>query len=101
MTGQDAELAGIQRIVTGDQYMTIYKAMKDQARLAAEVAVALANGEEVVGDFEIDGTPASLLPAIVVTRELIMSTVVADGIYTVEQICTPEYVAACRAAGIE
>jgi len=100
VTGQDAELAGIQRIVSGDQYMTIYKAMKAQATLAAEVAVKLAKGEPVTGDIEVDGTPATLLSAIVVTIDNIMDTVVADGIYTVAEICTPEYAAACAAAGI-
>jgi D-xylose transport system substrate-binding protein len=101
VTGQDAELAGIQRIVSGDQYMTIYKNMKAQAELAAEIAVKLANGETVTSDFEIEGTPATLLDAVVVTVDNIMETVVADGIYTVAQICTPEYAAACAAAGIE
>lgn len=101
VTGQDAELAGIQRIVSGDQYMTIYKAMKQQATLAAEVAVKLANGEEVTGEIEVNGAPATLLDAVVVTRDNIMDTVVRDGIYTVAEICTPEYAAACAAAGIK
>ncbi|MBU1588661.1 MAG: substrate-binding domain-containing protein [Actinobacteria bacterium] len=101
VTGQDAELAGIQRIVSGDQYMTIYKAMKQQATLAAEVAVKLAKGETVTGDIEVNGAPATLLSAVVVTRDNIMDTVVADGIYTVAEICTPEYAAACAAAGIK
>ena len=100
ITGQDAELSGIQRIVSGDQYMTIYKAMKAEATLAAEVAVKLANGEKVSGDVTINGTPSTLLSAVVVTIDKIMATVVADGIYTVAEICTPEYADACAAAGI-
>ncbi len=40
VTGQDAELAAIQRIITGDQRMTVYKAIRPQAERAAEVAVA-------------------------------------------------------------
>ena len=31
VTGQDAELAAIQRIIAGEQYMTIYKAIKPEA----------------------------------------------------------------------
>lgn len=100
VTGQDAELAGIQRIVSGDQYMTIYKAIRDEARLAADVAVALAQGQPVTGDLRIEGTPATLLDAVVVTIDDIMDTVVADGVYTVDQICTAEYAEACTAAGI-
>jgi D-xylose transport system substrate-binding protein len=101
VSGQDAELAGIQRIISGDQYMTIYKAMKAQAELAAEVAVKLATGETVTGETTIDGTPATLLGAQVVTIDNIMDTVVADGVFTVAQICTPDYAAACAAAGIK
>lgn len=100
VTGQDAELAGIQRIVSGDQYMTIYKAMKAEAQLAAKIAVKLANGETVTGDLQIDGTPSTLLGAVAVTIDNIMTTVVKDGIYTVAQICTAEYANACAAAGI-
>jgi D-xylose transport system substrate-binding protein len=100
VTGQDAELAAIQRIVGGDQYMTIYKDIKREAEVAAEMAVRLATGEEVVGDTMIEGTPATLLGAEIVTLETIMKTVVADGVYTVAEICTPEYAAACERAGI-
>ena len=44
-TGQDAELAAIQRILAGEQYMTVYKAIKAEAEAAAELAAALAKGE--------------------------------------------------------
>ncbi len=46
VTGQDAELAAIQRILAGEQYMTVYKPIKPLAENAAELAVALANGED-------------------------------------------------------
>ena len=45
ITGQDAELAGIQRIVAGKQYMTVYKAIKPEAEAAAQLAVDLAQGK--------------------------------------------------------
>src|SRR5207342_718670 len=66
VTGQDAELSALQRIVTGDQYMTVYKAIKPQAELAAEVAVALLKGEEVTGPLTIQDTPATLLDPVAV-----------------------------------
>ena len=44
VTGQDAELAGIQRILAGEQYMTVYKAIKPEAEAAASLAVALRPG---------------------------------------------------------
>ena len=46
VTGQDATLQGIQNIVNGDQCMTVYKAIKGEADAAAELAIALAKGEE-------------------------------------------------------
>jgi D-xylose transport system substrate-binding protein len=39
-TGQDAELAAIQRIVAGQQYMTVYKAIRPEANAAADWARA-------------------------------------------------------------
>jgi len=101
VTGQDAEISALQRIIAGDQYATIYKAMKQQAELAAVVADKLARGEEVTGDLEIEGTPSTLLDGVIVTIDNIMSTVIADGIYTVDEICTPAYAADCAAAGIK
>jgi D-xylose transport system substrate-binding protein len=100
VTGQDAELSAIQRILTGDQHMTVYKAIKPQAELAAEVAVKLLNGEEVTAPMEIEGTPATLLDPVAVTVDDIMGTVVADGFWSVDDICTPAYADACEAAGI-
>ena len=101
VTGQDAELTGIQRIVAGDQYMTVYKAIKLEAELAAEVADQLARGETPEGDTEVDGIPATLLTPVVVTVDNIADTVIADDFYTVDEICTAEYADACAAAGLQ
>jgi D-xylose transport system substrate-binding protein len=100
VTGQDAELSAIQRILTGDQHMTVYKAIKPQAELAADVAVALLNGEEVSAPMEIEGTPTTLLDPVAVTVDNIAETVIADGFWSASDICTPDYADACRAAGI-
>ena len=45
VTGQDAELTAIQRIIAGEQFMTVYKPIQPLAEAAAELAVAIANGE--------------------------------------------------------
>ncbi|SDH00761.1 sugar ABC transporter substrate-binding protein [Microbacterium pygmaeum] len=100
VTGQDAELSAIQRIIAGEQYMTVYKALRQQAELAAEVAVALLNGEGVTAPMEVDGIPATLLDPVAVTADNVMETVIADGFWTVADICTPNYAEACAAAGI-
>jgi len=49
VTGQDAELAGVQRILTGEQYMTVFKNLKPEATIAAEMAIAAATGNQYQG----------------------------------------------------
>jgi D-xylose transport system substrate-binding protein len=102
VTGQDAELPAIQRIVNGDQFMTVYKALKLEAETAAQLAVDLLSGKKVTGDSaDTDGVPTTLLKPVVVTIDNIMDTVVADGFYKVADICTADYADACAAAGIK
>jgi D-xylose transport system substrate-binding protein len=106
VTGQDAELAAIQRVVAGDQYMTIYKPYAREAETAAAMAVAAGRGQRFGGvttsrtNASGDSVPAVLLPVVAVTRDNVRATVVADGIWSVDQICTPQLVAACRDAGL-
>jgi D-xylose transport system substrate-binding protein len=104
VTGQDAELAAIQRLVTGTQFMTVYKALKAEAEKAAELAVALAKGEKPTTDATVNNgqkdVPSALLEPIAVTKENIKDTVVADEFWTVDKICTADYAAACASAGL-
>jgi D-xylose transport system substrate-binding protein len=107
-TGQDAELAAIQRIVAGEQGMTVYKAIKPEAELAAELAVALLNGEEPQTDVEQTtvnnetmDVPSYLLEPVVVTIDNINDTIIADGFWSVDEICTDQYADACAEAGIQ
>jgi D-xylose transport system substrate-binding protein len=107
-TGQDAELAAIQRILTGEQYMTVYKAIKPEAEAAAELAVALVRGEEPPADLingETDNgmkaVPSVLLEPVAVTEENIQDTIVKDQFYPVDEICSGQYASACKEAGIQ
>ncbi|MBS43337.1 MAG: ABC transporter substrate-binding protein [Nocardioides sp.] len=100
ITGQDAELAAIQRIVAGEQAMTIYKPIKIEADKAGEVAVALLNGEDVGETTDYNGVASFIFDPIVVTQDNVGDTVVADGFYSVEDICTSDYADACEAAGL-
>lgn len=101
VTGQDAELAAIQRIVAGQQAMTIYKPIKIEAETAAEVAVDIANGEDVEAPDEYEGIASFIFDPIVVTQDNVMDTVVEDGFYSVDDICTDQYADACSSAGIK
>jgi D-xylose transport system substrate-binding protein len=100
VTGQDAELAAIQRLVTGDQHMTVFKRIRQEARLAASIAVRLLRGEEVVADLLVDGVPSRLLTPVLVTRDTIRQVILENGVYTVDQICTPAYEQACQELGL-
>ncbi len=107
VTGQDAELAAIQRILAGEQYMTVYMAIKIQAEVAAEVAIALARGEQPrtglvnsTVNNNLKDVPSILLTPIAVTRENVEDTVIRDGFWTVDQVCTAGFAAACEAVGL-
>ncbi|MEE2037225.1 substrate-binding domain-containing protein [Nocardiopsis sp. CT-R113] len=100
VTGQDAELAGIQRVVAGEQHMTVYKEIRPEAEVAAAMAVALGTGEDLqldgyeiseVEDANGEAVTAVLLDVIVVTEDNVLDTVVADEVYSVEEICTDDY----------
>ncbi|MGO1507080.1 MAG: ABC transporter substrate-binding protein [Microbacteriaceae bacterium] len=101
VTGNDAEVAAIQRIIAGTQYNTISKPIKTVAEAAAEVAVQLMNGEKPKADTELFDTPSQLFTPTVVTAENVNEVIFDGGIYTVEEICTAEYADACAALGIE
>ena len=100
ITGQDAQLAAIQQILAGEQFMTVYKPITVEAEKAAEVAVDLANGEEITGTTDFQGVASFIFDPIVVTQDNVGDTVVADGFYTEEDICTDSYADACKAAGL-
>jgi D-xylose transport system substrate-binding protein len=90
VSGQDADLAAIIRILDGTQTMTVYKPLGSQATLAAEAAVALARGETVkttaavwIGNKTV---PATLLVPVAVTKGNVKQTVIKDGFQNLETI---------------
>jgi D-xylose transport system substrate-binding protein len=94
-TGQDATVSGVQRILVGQQYMTVYKATDKETKVAAEIAVALAEGKEFpnskITDEPDNGkvkVPSVLLEPVAVTKDNIKQTVVADGFITAGELCT-------------
>ncbi|WP_344600437.1 sugar ABC transporter substrate-binding protein [Streptomyces glaucus] len=108
VTGQDAELAGVQRIITGEQYMSVYKSYPKEAEVAAEMAVALAQGKSLdsIANDKVDsptakGIPAIIVPVVSLTQDNIKDTVIKDGIYTVNEICTDKYKSACDKIGLK
>ncbi|MGW0855718.1 sugar ABC transporter substrate-binding protein [Streptomyces sp. NPDC002690] len=109
VTGQDAELAGVQRIVAGEQFMSVYKPYAPEGEAAATMAVSLAKGEKIaasVATSTVDspttkGVPTYLVPVVSLTKDNIKDTVVEDGVYTVAQICAGQYASACATLGLK
>ncbi|MFI7351534.1 sugar ABC transporter substrate-binding protein [Streptomyces sp. NPDC049936] len=110
ITGQDAELSAVQRIVTGEQYMSVYKSYPQEAENAAEMAVARVQGRDIQFDAlardKVDspthkGIPAQLVPVVALTQGNIDETVVADGFYKASDICTAKYADACAEIGLK
>jgi D-xylose transport system substrate-binding protein len=115
-TGQDAELAAIQRIVAGAQYVTVYKAIRPQAEKAAELACTLLKGAQppagmITGKVDNGAieVPSILLTPIAVTAtgtdgtSSIADAIVKDRFFgdnTVAQICKG-YEDACKAARLQ
>jgi D-xylose transport system substrate-binding protein len=108
VTGQDAEVAGIQRILTGEQLMTVYQPIIDIAETSAELAVPIAQGKEPAGDIapeKVDNgmkeVPSALLDTFAVGKDNIEDTVIKEGFLKVDQICTKAYEKVCKEAGIQ
>lgn len=107
VTGQDATTQGLQNILTGDQCMTVYKAIKKEADAASQLAIALSKGQQppagLVNGKSDDGVrevPSVLLTPVAVTKDNIKDTVLADDFVTRDDLCAGKYADACTKAGI-
>jgi D-xylose transport system substrate-binding protein len=107
VTGQDSTVAGLQRILKGEQFMTIFKPIVPEAEIAAEMAISLGESGEVAtkektemienGKTEV---PSVLLTSTPVTKENINETVIAEKFVTPAELCEGAFAAACKEAGI-
>ncbi|MEY4434860.1 MAG: hypothetical protein RIR16_900 [Actinomycetota bacterium] len=101
VSGQDASVAGLQNVLLGKQYATVYKPFKVEVEAALAVIAAILNGEEVSANKTLDdGTPYIAVDPIVVTADKVKE-VVANGDATVEALCTAEVAEACAANGVQ
>jgi D-xylose transport system substrate-binding protein len=86
VAGQDAELAGVQRIVRGTQVMTVYKPIQALSEKAAELAVKMAKGKTVKTERKINNgkieVPSVLLSPIAVDKGNIDKTIIKDGFHS-------------------
>jgi D-xylose transport system substrate-binding protein len=90
VTGQDAALDAVQRIVEGKQTMTIYKPIQPLAFAAVDAAMKLARKEPVdakdkINNGKID-VPAMLFEPVVLDKNNVMQTVIKDGYHKLEDV---------------
>lgn len=90
VSGQDADLAAIVRIIRGTQTMTVYKPLGPLSKRAVDAAVTLARGGKPETSETIsNGThtvPAILLRPIAVDQKNLGATVISDGFHSAEEI---------------
>ncbi|MRH89771.1 substrate-binding domain-containing protein [Nocardia sp. SYP-A9097] len=109
VTGQDATADGLKAVLRGDQYMTVFKPIKDEAESAAKLAAALAKGDTAAADALAQGVSQDpkgkrdvksvLLTPQTITRADVKQVTDA-GFVKASDICGGELKAACTELGI-
>jgi len=100
VTGNDATLAGLQLIISGDEYNTILKPSEIVAAAAAKVAVAFLSGETPKAETTLFKTPSQLFTPSVITSKNLKTDVVDKGFASAKELCTGRYAAGCKTLGI-
>ncbi|MEO6082908.1 MAG: substrate-binding domain-containing protein [Umezawaea sp.] len=110
VTGQDATPDGLQAILRGDQYMTVFKPIKLQAEATAKLAGLLAKGDTAGADKIATKTEKDtvnnrdvksvLLDAQLITKDKVKSVIDA-GAVKASEVCVADVAAACTELGIK
>jgi D-xylose transport system substrate-binding protein len=89
ISGQDADLAAIKRVIAGTQTVTVYKPLKLIATEAAKLTVQLVKGEKTGLNAKLDNgkkqVDSLLLTPTALTKENV-NMVIDDGFYTKAQV---------------
>jgi D-xylose transport system substrate-binding protein len=108
-TGQDAELSGLQNVLSGYQCGTVYKPIYLEAQAAAALALYIRAGGTPSSDFvngqTADSTaktqvPSVLLTPVWVTTKNMADTAVKDKFVKAATLCAGSYAKSCKDAGI-
>lgn len=104
VSGQDASLAGLQNVLLGKQFGTVYKPFQLEADAASKIAIAILKGETPTVNSKLaDGTPFEALTPISVSAATVKDVVSsgAAGVPTAADICTAPVAAACTKYGVK
>ena len=104
VTGQDATIEGLRAVLRGEQCVTVYKPVRDEAEAAARLAIAVARGDLAGADDLATGNlrdPVSrrdmksvLLGATLIKKDTVR-TLVTEGIVKAQELCAGDLAAAC------
>src|SRR3954470_1329953 len=110
VTGQDASVEGLQRILAGTQCMTVYKNTNLEADLASKLAIDVIKGNKSAADALAtktvkDSQTNQDVKSALATPESIgdaagVKHVIDDGFQKASDVCTGEFAKLCTAAGI-
>jgi D-xylose transport system substrate-binding protein len=110
VTGQDASVEGLQRILAGTQCMTVYKDTNLEAKAASDLAIALINGDQEKADSLASGSVEDTelgkdVPSALATPESIfkdgVAKVISDGFQPKEDVCSGAYAKLCTENGVQ
>ena len=109
VTGQDASAAGLQAILAGDQYSTVFKPIKLEAQASAQLAADLIKGDTAAANKLASATTndttgkrnvASVLENPVSITKANVKEVVDQGYVKASDICTGAAAPVCTQLGI-
>ncbi|GLY42275.1 sugar ABC transporter substrate-binding protein [Amycolatopsis sp. NBRC 101858] len=109
VTGQDATADGLMAVMRGEQYMTVFKPIKEEAEATAKLAAALAKGDTAGADAIATGKlhdpkgnrdikSVLLTPTTILEKDV--KTVVTQGYVKAAEICGGDLAAKCSSLGI-
>jgi D-xylose transport system substrate-binding protein len=110
VTGQDASVEGLQRVLNGQQCLTVYKNTDLEAKAASDLAIALINGDTEAADAMVTGTVPDTVtgkdaPSVLILPEAIfkdgVAKVISDGYQTKEAVCTGAFAKLCADNGVQ
>lgn len=108
VTGQDATVEGLRSILVGDQCMTVYKPVQDEAKAAAQLAIALIKNQDassLASGSVQDTVLKKAVPSALETPQSIfknnVKTVIDDGFQKASDVCTGAAAAVCKSEGIQ
>lgn len=95
VTGQNAYLDGIQRILQGTQSMTVFKDVREEAKIAIDFAIKLANSEPIyVTSYVYNGkidVPSVIFEPVYVDKSNIRDIIVDSGYLKLNEVYSNEY----------